>query len=73
MNPLRAVIGLIMLIIFLVLLIIFIPVFLAFLIVLILAGLVIGIFVRIASIGRKHEAPKKSGKERIVDAEYEEK
>ncbi len=77
MNPLRAILGLVVLILTLVLLIVFIPVFLVFIIVLIVAGLIIGLIVRIASIGRKrpleNPAAKPRKKEKVVDAEFEEK
>ncbi len=78
MNPLRAILGLVVLILTLVLLIVFIPVFLVFILVLIVAGLIIGLIVRIASIGRKQpEKPvakdMKKAREKVVDAEFEEK
>ncbi len=60
-----------------------IPVFLVFIIILVAAGLIIGLVLRIASIGRKRpqgadaEKPAtvkraKKEKEKIVDAEFEE-
>ncbi len=83
MNPFRAILGLIVLILTLVLLIFLIPVFLVFIIILVVAGLIIGIVLRIASIGRKRqqeaetEKPAtikraKKEKEKVVDAEFEE-